>query len=72
MCVPFPSSDSSGYSALWHIATGQVLSSQKEEGQSLASAVSPGCETFCTSSSDGIIMLYDANAHSIIRTLEPR
>lgn len=65
-------SDASGYSVLWHIATGQVLSSQKEEGQSLAAAVAPGCESFCTSGSDGYVLVYDASTHTMIRTLEPR
>lgn len=48
------------------------MSSQKEEGQSLAAAVAPGCETFCTSGSGGFVLVYDANTHAKIRTLEPR
>lgn len=64
--------DASGYSVLWHVTTGQVLSSKKEEGQSLAAAVAPGCESFCTSGSDGYVLVYDANTHTKIRTLEPR
>jgi hypothetical protein len=65
-------SDCAGYSVLWHISTGQVLSSQEEHGQSLAAAVAPGCETFCTSGTDGIVIIYDANTHTKIRALEPR
>lgn len=64
--------DASGYSVVWHVATGQAMSSQKEEGQSLAAAVAPGCETFCTSGSDGHVLIYDANTHTKLRTLEPR
>lgn len=70
-CCVFPS-DASGYSLLWHVTTGQVLSKQKEDRQTLASAVAPGCETFCTTGSDGCLFIYDANTHTKLRTLEPR
>lgn len=64
--------DASGYSLIWHLTTGQVLSKQKEHRQTLAAAVAPGCETFCTGGSDGSLFVYDASTHTKIRTLEPR
>lgn len=64
--------DAAGYSVLWHVSSGQILSKLNEERQCLAAAVAPGCETFCTSGSDGCLIIYDANTHTKIRTLEPR
>ena len=65
-------SDASGYSLLWHVTSGQVLSKQREDRQTLASAVAPGCETFCTTGSDGCLFIYDTETHTKLRTLEPR
>ena len=66
------STDSPGYTALWHVTSGNLLAKISEDRQVLASAVDSNCTTFCTTGYDCSIRIYNCDSFRHQTSLDKR